>query len=134
MDIDLASDAGLTTIGFIFTRADGPLPTDGIVISGFASDPAASLDPAAAAVGVTANYNSGALYVNHAWRGGAVSVVSFGNLAASLGQIISIGANDSNEIRPQVVVNSMSYETIPEPSTLLLAGLAAVFAVMKRKG
>lgn len=126
MDIALASDAVLSSIGFIFTRANGPLPTDGIVISGFASDPGVTLDPAAAAAGVAATYNSGTVYVNHGWRGGAVSMVSFANAAASRGLTLSLEANDSDEVRPQVVVNNLSYVAVPEPGSLLLAGLAAV--------
>lgn len=133
MDIGLASDAVLTSIGFIFTRANGPLPTDGIVISGFSTNPGASLDSAAATAGITATYNSGTVYVNHGWRGGAVSVVSFANATASRGQLLSIESNDSNEMNPQVVVNNLSYAVVPEPSTLLLAGLAMVFVTRRKK-
>jgi hypothetical protein len=131
MDIGLASDAVLDNIGFIFTRANGPLPTDGIVIGGFASDPGALLDPAAAAAGVTATYNGGTVYVNHGWRGGAVSVVSFANAAASRGQTLSLESNDSDEIRPQVVMNNLNYTVVPEPSTLMLAGLAAACCIRR---
>ena len=132
IDVTLAGDAALAEIGFIFTRANGPLPTDGIVISGFASDPLASLDPAAAA-GVTASFDSGMLYVNHGWRGGAVSMVSFANSAASLGQTLSIEANDSDEPAPQVVINTLSYTVVPEPASLVLAGVAAALLIKRRK-
>jgi hypothetical protein len=133
MDISLAGDAVLSNIGFIFTRANGPLPTDGIAISGFLSNPGASLDPAAAAAGITATYNGGTLYVNHGWRGGAVSVLSFSHAGATRGQTLSLGSNDSNESKPQVVINNLTYDVVPEPSTLMLAGLATSLITMRRR-
>lgn len=132
INVALASDAALTDIGFIFTRANGPLATDGIVISGFASNPMAALDPAAAAAGVTATFDAGSLYVKHGWRGGAVSMVSFANSAASLGQTLVIGSNDSGEPAPQVVINTLSYAVVPEPASLALASLAAAFIIRRR--
>lgn len=125
LDVTLSADVWLNEMGFIFTRANGPLATDGIAISGFLSDPGATLDASAASAGVTAAYDSGTLYVNHGWRGGAVSVVSFANSAASLGQTLSIAANDSDEPGPQVVVNRLSYTVVPEPSTIAVAAVAA---------
>lgn len=133
INVALAGDATLTDIGFIFTRAGGPLATDGIAISGFVSNPMASLDAAAAAAGVTTTFDAGTLYVNHGWRGGAVSMVSFANSSASLGQTLTIGANDSSEAAPQVVINALSYAVVPEPTSLALAGMAAAFIIKRRK-
>ncbi|RIK84338.1 MAG: hypothetical protein DCC67_05015 [Planctomycetota bacterium] len=132
LDITLSANVWLNEIGFIFTRANGPLPTDGIVISGFLSDPAATLDPAAASAGVTSTYDSGTLYVNHGWRGGAVSVVSFANAGASLGRTLSIAVNDSNEASAQAVVNQLSYTVVPEPSAFVMAGIGALVLGARR--
>ena len=132
LDIALAGDASLVDISFIFSRASGTGPTDGIELSGFTADPAASLDGGAITDGVTLNYDSGTLYVNHEWRGGNLTTVSFANTAATLGQTISIGTNDSDQAGPQAVVHNLSYEVIPEPSTCLLAGLAVALAATKR--
>jgi hypothetical protein len=129
MDISLASDAVLDNIGFIFTRADGPLPTDGIVISGFASNPLATVDPAS----VPATYANGSLYINHGWRGGAVTTVSFANIGATVGRTLSIEVNDSNQGGPQVVINNLNYSIVPEPSTLLLGALASLLTFGRKR-
>jgi hypothetical protein len=128
MDISLASDAVIDSIGFIFTRADGPSSTDGIVISGFASNPLATVNPAS----VPATYANGTLYINHGWRGGAVTTVSFAKIGATVGQTLSIASNDSTQAAPQVVINNLSYSVVPEPSTMMLAGLAAAFCRLRK--
>lgn len=133
LDIALAADAYLTDLNFIFTRANGPNADDGIEISGFSANPGASLDAGAAGDGVTTTYSSGTLYVNHGWRGGNVTTVSFSNSLASFGQTITIGANDSDETASQAALNGIGYQAIPEPTTFLLAGVALVALAGGRK-
>ena len=122
LDIALAVDTGLSSVDLIFTRANGPALNDGVVIEGFLSDPQATVDAMAASSGVTATFDNGSVYINHLWRGGAVTNVVFDDLSASLGQTLSVGANDSDEATPQAVFNQFSYNVIPEPSALMLVG------------
>jgi hypothetical protein len=75
---------GLTSLEFIYSRANP------IMLSGFISDPLASADPAAAALGVAPVYNDGTITFNHPWRGGAITDLTFGNPGASSGQTITL--------------------------------------------
>ena len=134
LDIALAADTYLADLNFIFTRANGPDADDGIEISGFLANPGASLDAGATGDGVTTSYSAGTLYVNHGWRGGNVTTVSFSNSLASFGQTITIGANDSDETAPQAALNGIGYQAIPEPASCFLAGVAlTAFAAQRRR-
>ena len=135
LDIVLSSNVGLSEIGFIFTRANGAEATDGVVITGFASDPMASLNDDATTDGVTLNFDSGTLYVNHGWRGGNNTTVSFADLTSSQGLTVSVLANDSDEAGAQAAISGISYEVVPEPAalTVSLLGFLGLLLTRKRK-
>lgn len=133
LDIVLAGDAYLTDLNFLFTRANGPNLNDGIEISGFSANPGATLDAGAIGDGASTSYSAGTVYVNHPWRGGNITTVTFSNSLASLGQTITLGANDSDETAPQAALNSIGYQAVPEPTTLMLGSLAMLCMAARRK-
>lgn len=133
LDIVLAADTYLTDLNFLFTRSNGPESDDGIEISGFLANPGASLDAGALGDGVTTSYSGGTVYVNHPWRGGNVTTVSFSNSLASFGQTITLGANDSDETAPQAALNAIGYQVVPEPTSLVLGGFAMFCLTIRRK-
>ncbi|MEM6748841.1 MAG: dockerin type I domain-containing protein [Planctomycetota bacterium] len=123
---------GLTSLSFIFTRATteilddvvvGPLE-DGIRISGFLSDPGAVyfdgsgdplLPPSATfnnlseVESVSYDALTGTLNIDHAWRGGAITTFQFENVAASLGQTLTVTVADQDEANPQLNFREIQY-------------------------
>lgn len=143
--VQLSPTAYSTSLSFIYTRATSALPNgpadDGIRISGFLSDPlvshysednpAGTLNNLSEVEGVT--YQSGVLAINHAWRGGAVTVFEFGNPLATLGQTLTITVADRDEANPQANIRTIAYAAIPEPASAALLGLAAFFGQPLRR-
>lgn len=129
--IDLLLDAtvGLSQMVVQWTRASGAEPTDGVQIAGFLSDPGASLSTGTGGV----SYDAGSVYVNLAWTGGTLTTLDLGNLGASAGQTLRITTNDSDETGPQVAIVSLSYDVIPEPSTLALLAVGTGLAAVARR-
>lgn len=151
LGIDFDASVGLTSISFIFTRATteilngnvvGPAE-DGIRISGFLADPGVSyfsednpggtLNNISEVESVTYDALSGTLNIDHAWRGGAVTVFEFSNLAASLGQTLSITVADQDEANPQANVRAITYAPVPEPASLTAAALVATMIGRRRR-
>jgi hypothetical protein len=130
LEIVLDATVGLSQITFQFTRVNGPLPTDGVQISGFTSDPGVSFSGGTGSVSYD---GSGSVFVNHPWNGATVTTVDFSSLGASAGQTLTLAANDSDEAGPQAVIGSISYQVIPEPSTLALVGLGLGAAWLCRR-
>lgn len=131
----LALDPGATLSAFTynFTRANGPLATDGISISGFLADPIASFAPGSI-VG-TPTYSAGVLNfkVPSAQFTGTIRTVSFANLAASDGATLEFVVADSSLAGPQLASRSFTI-VVPEPSacTLVLMGLGFAARSLRR--
>lgn len=132
LDIAFDSTAAMTGIGFRWTRSDGPLATDGIELSGFLSDPMATVT---AGTGVSATYDSGSLFIQHAWNAGTLSSLTFADSTASLGQVISITSNDSDQGNGQTAVGIISYDVaaVPEPTTGTCLALIGLGAFVRRR-
>jgi hypothetical protein len=144
MLIGLDPDVVLNSLSFIWTRATGDSPTDldeGIRISGFLSDPLVSYYSEDNPVGTLNNlsgvnvvgYSAGTLVLNHSWRGGAVTVFEFGNPAASRGQTLTLTVADRDESNPQANFRTVTYSTVPEPSSALICGIGALLPLCRRK-
>jgi hypothetical protein len=100
----LGTGFGLTNLEFIFTRATP------IVLSGFISDPQASVDAAAASSGVVTSYSNGTLTMNHLWRGGAITDLVFANPGASSGQTITLRVADAAQAAPQAAIYAFEWD------------------------
>ena len=125
IDIGLAGTVSVSGISFRWSRAAGASP-DGIVISGFLSDPGATTS---SGVGIT--YSSGSLFLNYGWDAGTIRSFDFSNPAASLGQTLRVSVNDVDNAGPQASVNTISY--IPEPTVALLGGLGLLGLLRRRR-
>lgn len=130
LDVAFSPIAFMAGINFRWTRSDGPLDTDGIELSGFASDPMATV---VAGTGISTTYDSGSLFIQHPWNGGDISSVTFANSNASLGQVISITSNDSDQGNGQTAINLISYSAVPEPAAATCLTLIGLGTFIRRR-
>lgn len=148
MHFALSPNVVLNSLSFIWTRATGDNAADldeGIRISGFLSDPLVKFYSADNPVGTLNNlpgevsvvgYSAGTLVLNHAWRGGAITVFEFDNPAATLGQTLTLTVADRDEANPQANLHTVTYSevpVVPEPSSVALALTGAIFAFARRR-
>lgn len=132
--IGFGPTVGLTGLSWDFARADGPLATDGIRISGFLSDPGATItgpgtSGASYSAGVLTFELSGAAFVN------TDGFLTLSDPAASAGQTLNLSVNDSTQAGALFPITSFSYENavIPEPSSVALVGLAGLAFLRRRR-
>jgi hypothetical protein len=134
LDMTLASDAGLGSISFIWTRANGPVGSgSGVELSGFTSDPGAVVlvDPSVPDVSVS--YSNGTVIVNHEWNGGLVSTIGFTRLGPSAGQTIRLSTTDFDQGGAQAALHEIVYGQVPEPASAGLAGFGLLLAAGVRR-
>lgn len=134
LEYNFAAGFGLSRVSYDFSRADGPGVNDGVVFTGFTSNPVVSfsvVDPDLFAVWNGVN----AVRVNIPGRlfGGALVDINFNNPAASDGQTILMTINDTTQAGPQLAIRGIAYSSIPEPTALALCGLVAVAGVARRR-
>lgn len=129
------AEAGLSRISYDFSRADGPGPNDGVIISGFTQNPGVSFsvsDPNLFSV-----YDAGAgtvrLNIPGELFSGTVVDVNFASVGASLGQTLILEAHDTTQAGAQLAIRGIGYTTVPEPSAICLGFLAAAALVRLRK-
>lgn len=134
LEFDFAAGFGLSRLSYDFSRADGPGANDGVVFSGFTANPVVEFSVADANLFAVWN-GVDAVRVNipGSLFGGAVVDINFTNPAASDGQTIFMTANDTTQAGAQLAIRSIAYSSIPEPSSLALAGVLLGFAVRSRR-
>jgi len=127
-----SSSVGLSGISWDFSRADGDSPS-GVNISGFTADPGASVTPGVSVFPNSVSYNAGVLNIQILGEnfGGNVDSLTLSNPSASFGQTLVLSAVDTDQGGAQLAIRSISY--VPEPTTLLLGGIAALCLVARRK-
>jgi len=134
---DFAPGAGLLQISWDFARADGPLTTDGVQISGFLSDPGAVLtgEVPTAVDSSSVSYSAGTinLQLSGADFGNPDGFLTFSNPAASYGQTLLLTVADSTQTGGQFPITSISVSAVPEPGSLAMLGLLGVAAVGVRR-
>lgn len=126
---------GLTQLSWDYARADGPLATDGIRISGFLADPSANLTGPGAS-GLTYNAGTLSFQLSGAAFADTDGVLTL-NGGASAGQTLTIFVNDSTQAGAQLPITGLSYDNdvtpIPEPSSALLGALAGLGLLRRRR-
>ncbi|MEQ8211280.1 MAG: PEP-CTERM sorting domain-containing protein [Lacipirellulaceae bacterium] len=128
--------AGLSQIVWDFSRADGPGPDDAVTISGFVSDPGATITPGVSVTNPnTVSFSGGVLSLDITGQnfGGALDSVTLANPGASAGQTLILKVTDTTQGGAQLAIRSISYETIPEPTSLVLFGLAGICMISRRR-
>lgn len=136
LEFAFSSDSGLTGIAWDFSRADGPGPDDGVIITGFTADPGASVDAGASTeFPNSVSYNAGALniQITGANFGGTIHALTLANPSASFGQTLLMTVTDTTQDGAQLAIRSISYEVIPEPTTLMLGSFATLMCLVRRK-
>lgn len=125
--LEFKGTAGFAGISWDFSRADGPLATDGIQISGFLYDPGAVLSGITS--GASVSYDAGVvnLQLSNDSFVADDGILTFSDTLASEGQTILLTVGDSTQANAQFAVTNITYETVavPEPSS---AGVIALFA------
>lgn len=121
------SNAGLTNLSWDFSRG-------AVVITGFLSDPMATISGPAA--DVSFDSVTGSLSIDVVFFSSTPNVLNL-DPTASVGQTLSVSINDTNEAGAQLAVTSISFEdevvAIPEPSSALLLGLFGLVGLVRRR-
>jgi hypothetical protein len=108
LGFEFAPNAGLTGLSWDYARADGPGANDGVIITGFATDPGASVTGPGASV----TYSNGTL--NLQLTGGAFvetdGVLTLSNPGASAGETLLMTVTDTTQAGAQFPILSISYE------------------------
>ena len=111
--IELQNRHGLARLTWQWSRADGPLATDGVSISGFHADPQAVFSGGIGAAAPV--YSTGRLTFQISAFNGNVNTVTFANPAASSNATLEITVADSTQAGPQFALRSLSFRHFNRP-------------------
>ncbi|MBX2850521.1 MAG: PEP-CTERM sorting domain-containing protein [Phycisphaeraceae bacterium] len=137
LTFQFASGFGLSGLSWDFARADGPNAESGVFISGFTADPLAVISgPQAGVNTVTYFGGTGTLQIELPLANFANpdNFITFGNLAASDGQTLVLSVSDTTEAGALFPITTVSYDVVPEPSSLGLIGLGGLLIARRRRG
>ncbi len=126
LQIDFGATSGLASLGYDFSR--------GLVsISGFTSDPMASIDVTGNISGLMYDAGTLSFFQGGAGFNGTLRTVSL-DPAASQGQTLLVSINDTNQAGAQLAIRGFSFENniVPEPASMGLV-LAAAPLLMRRR-
>lgn len=134
LEFDFSLTVGLSSIVYDFSRADGPGSDDGVIISGFTSDPTITFSPAVTNLSYVWNALSGSVRINVPGSGfsGTDIAINF-DPNASLGQTLLMTVTDTTQAGAQLAVTGISYDVVPEPSIALLGGLGLLGLIRRRR-
>ncbi|WP_411847423.1 hypothetical protein AAFN60_08870 [Roseibacillus persicicus] len=126
LQMEFEANAGLTSISWDFSRADGPGPNDGVIISGFSADPAASTSGAGT---LSTSYDAATGTLKLQITNGFVDAdgtLTLANPAASAGQTLTMAVTDTTQAGAQLAITSFSYEDdVPANPPVIAEGLPA---------
>ncbi len=109
LEFQFSATAGLTGISWDYSRADGPDPLSGVIISGFSSDPGATLSGATG--GGSVSYSNGSLLIKVGYvSNGDDGILTLSNPGASAGATLLLSVTDEDQAGAQLAVTSISYE------------------------
>jgi hypothetical protein len=151
LGIQLSSTSGLTSISYDFSRADGTTANDGVIISGFISNPNVTFTLNNSALNGGASFGgSGVTQAEAFWDAGTGSVrlnipgaqfnstvrwINF-DPVASLGQTLTVRTTDTDQAGSQLAVLSITYDNlvaVPEPSSFGLFSLSLLCVAYRRR-
>ncbi|MDQ8191562.1 PEP-CTERM sorting domain-containing protein [Roseibacillus persicicus] len=132
LQFDFAPTVGLSSISYDFSRADGTGANDGVIISGFTADPGVTFSISNA--NLFAVYNAGSVRLNlpGSLFDGTETFINF-DPAASAGQTLLLSVTDTTQAGAQLAIRSISYDTIPEPSSTALLALGGLALLRRRR-
>ena len=125
-----APTIGLSQIAYDFSRADGPGANDGVIITGFISDPGVTFSVTNA--NLFAVYDAGTLRLNipGVLFSGTETFINF-DPNASLGQTLMMSVTDTTQAGAQFAIRSISY--VPEPSVAILGSIGLLGLLRRRR-
>lgn len=135
---DFVVNAGLESIVYDFSRADGPGPDDGVIIEGFLSDPNASFSVSNANLFAVYDAAQGRLRLNVPGQlfNGTDVTVSFDPVASN-GQSLLLSVTDTTQAGAQLAITGIAYQSniaaVPEPGSLAGLGLLAIGGAILRR-
>ena len=146
--IAFTGTSGLSSISYDFSRADGPGADDGVIISGFLSNPNVTFTTGFSAVnGGTSFGGTGVAAAEAFWDGtllrlnipggqfnGTQRWINFDPLASS-GQTLLMRVTDTTQAGAQLAVLNIAYEmnAVPEPSFMALSCAMLVGLIARRR-
>lgn len=122
-----AANAGLTELGWDFSRADGPGANSGVFITGFSADPGATVS----AGGGTASYSNGKLTIKIPGSSfsGTLRTLTLANPGASTGATLLLSVTDEDQAGAQLAIRGISYENaVPTKAPVIDPPLPATLA------
>lgn len=117
LQFEFSADSGLSSISWDFSRADGPGPNDGVIISGFTTDPGATLEGGDAVDASSVTFSNGSLNLQIAQDdfGDPDGRLRLALPSASAGQTLTLTVTDTTAANAQLAITEITYESNLQP-------------------